>query len=252
MKISLRVIFSFLLISCVSSTCLAEELRIGAGAAPTENVLKPIKAAFEKATGISLAVISNGPKQAFLDLDKGSFDAAAAGLSYEEWQKLMKKEGHEIKDPAAYQSVLIGKDRIAVITNKDNRIEKLSKEQLQGIFTGKISNWKDVGGKDMPVLVIWGTLIPGTNTMFGKVVLDGAAPTKEVLEATTAEDIKDKIKSNLEAIGIGPAAIVDTQVWSPQTPEVARPITLLTKGAPSPKVKKLIDFINGEGKSLIK
>jgi len=252
MKTLRGVTFSVLLLSFVSGTCFAEELRIGAGAAPTENVLKPIKSAFEKASGISLAVISNGPKQAFLDLDKGSFDAAAAGLSYEEWQSMMKKEGNEIKNPAAYQSVQIGKDRIVVITNKDNRIEKLSKEQLQGIFTGKISNWKDVGGKDMPILVVWGTLIPGTNTMFGKAVLDGAAPTTEVLDATTAEDVKDKIKSNLEAIGIGPAAIVDAQVWSPQTPEVARPITLLTKGAPSPKVKKLIDFINGEGKMLVK
>jgi phosphate transport system substrate-binding protein len=250
---TLPIVGSFVfLFSCLFSTCFADELRIGAGAAPTENVFKPIKTSFEKATGISLAVISNGPKQAFLDLDKGNFEAAAAGLSYEEWQKMMKKEGNEIKNPADYQSVQIGKDRIVVITNKDNRIGKLSKEQLQDIFTGKTANWKDVGGKDMSILVVWGTLIPGTNTMFGKVVLDGATPTKEVLEATTAEDIKDKVKSNLEAIGIGPAAIVDDQIWSPETPEVARPITLLTKGAPSAKVRKLLDFINGEGKTLIK
>jgi len=239
-------------LTAVSSLCFADDLRIGAGAAPTENVLKPIKTAFEKTTGLTLSVISNGPKQAFLDLDRGIVDAAAAGLSYDEWQKLMKKEGNEIKSPASFQNIVIGKDRIVVITHKDNRLEKLSKEQLLGIFTGKIANWKDVGGKDMPILVVWGTLIPGTNTMFVKNMLGGAAPTKEVLDATTAEDIKDKVKANLEAIGIGPAAIVDAQIWSPQTPEIARPITLLTKGAPSPKVQKLIDFIKGEGAKLVK
>jgi phosphate transport system substrate-binding protein len=243
----MAVLFTYL-----STPSFADEVRIGAGAAPTENVFKPIKGAFEKATGLTLAVISNGPKQALFDLDRGNVDAAAAGLSYEEWQKMMKKEGSEMRDPAAYHSVVIGKDRIVVLTHKDNRIEKLSKEQLQGIFTGKFSNWNDVGGKDMPILVVWGSLIPGTNSMFVKNMLDGAAPTKEVLEATTAEDIKDKVKSNLEAIGIGPAAAVDAQIWSPQTPEIARPITLLTKGAPSPKVQKLIDFIMGDGAKLVK
>lgn len=250
-KLSSAVLLTALF-TLLSTFCLADEVRIGAGAAPTENVLKPVKSAFEKSTGLTLAVISNGPKQAFLDLDRGNVDAAAAGLSYEEWQNLMKKEGNEIKSPAAFPSVLIGKDRIVVITHKDNRIEKLSKEQLQGIFTGKFANWKDVGGKDMPILVVWGTLVPGTNSMFVKHMLDGAAPTKEVLEATTADDIKDKVKTNLEAIGIGPAAIVDAQVWSPQTPEIARPITLLTKGAPSPKVQKLIEFIKGEGAKLVR
>ncbi|HEY3308165.1 MAG TPA: substrate-binding domain-containing protein [Desulfuromonadaceae bacterium] len=250
---SLKLI-GFVLLGSILSVTLsaAEELRIGAGAAPTENVFKPIKAAFEKATGLTLSVISNGPKQAFLDLDKGNVEAAAAGLSYDEWQKLMAKEGNEIKNPAGYQSAVIGKDRIAVITHKDNRIEKLTKEQLQGIFTGKIANWKEVGGKDMPILVVWGTLIPGTNTMFTKIILDGAPATKEVLDATTADDIKDKVKSNLEAIGIGPAAVVDGQVWSPQSPEVARSITLLTKGEPSSKVKKLLDFIKSDGAKLIK
>ena len=195
------IITAFALLACTPVIqASAEELRIGAGAAPTENILKPIKAAFEKASGLTLSTISNGPKQAFVELDKGTVDAASAGLAIDDWWALLKKEG----------------------------------------------------GKDLPILVVWGNLIPGTNSMFSKVALGGAVVTKDVLEATTAEDVKEKVKANQEAVGIGPAALVDDSVHSPKTAEVARAITLMTKGAPSAKVKKLLDFIKGDGARLVK
>lgn len=251
-KIVLVICVSVLLLLAGNSAVFADEIKIGAGAAPTENILKPIKDPFEKATGVKLSIISSGPKNALVDLQKGGVDAAAAGLTLEDWMGLMKKEGVEVKDQASLQQTVIGKDKIVVLTHKDNPVSKLSKEQLKGIFTGKTNNWKEVGGKDLAVLVVWGKLIPGTNTLFVKKILDGEAQTKDVLEATTAEDVKNNVVSNPEAIGIGPSAIVDSAVRSPEIPDVSRPITLLTKGAPSPNVQKLIDFIKGEGQKHIK
>lgn len=229
-----------------------EEIRIGAGAAPTENVLKPVKEAFEKATGMQLTIISSGPKIALQDLEKGGIDAAAAGLTFEDWLKLMKKEGVEVADPAALKQVTIGKDKIVVLVNKANPVTKLDKEQLKGLFSGKVANWKEVGGNDLPVLVVFGKLIPGTNSMFVQKVMDGVEMTKEVLDATTAEDVRANVAANPEAVGIGPMAVIDGSVASPETPEVGRPITLLTKGAPAAKVQKLIDFILGEGQKYIR
>ncbi|MBI3593186.1 MAG: substrate-binding domain-containing protein [Nitrospirae bacterium] len=236
----------------MSLAAFADEIKVGAGAAPTENFLKPVKDHFEKATGLKLTIIASGPKIALMDLEKGAVDAAAAGLTFEDWMNLMKKEGAEIKDPSSLQQATIGKDKIVVITHKDNPVSKLSKEQLKGIFTGKTSNWKDVGGKDMPIIVVWGKLIPGTNSLFIKNMLDGESQAKDILEATTADDVKQNVASNPEAIGIGPAAVVDATIKSPETPEVARPVIIVTKGAPSPKVQKLIDFIKGEGQKYIK
>ncbi|MDD2735663.1 MAG: substrate-binding domain-containing protein [Desulfuromonadaceae bacterium] len=225
---------------------MAEVLKIGAGAAPTENVLKPAKLAFEKATALDLSILSSGPKQAFIDLERGSVDAAAAGLSFDDWMALLKREGITVADPTIYQQAIIGKDKVIVIVHKDNPIQKLTKEQLTGIFSGKSTNWKDVGGKDAPILVVWGGLTQGTNSMFVKHIMDGTKPTSEVIPATTAEDIRHNVASNPEAIGIGPQAVVNQTVRSPETPELARPITLITKGAPSAKVKKLLDFIAGQ------
>ena len=236
----------FLLLT--TTAALADVLKIGAGAAPTENVLKPIEAAFEKAAGLDLSITASGPKQAFVDLDRGAVDAAAAGLSFDDWMALLKKEGVAVADPAAYKPVIIGKDRVIVIVHKDNPIAKLNKEQLTGIFTGKLTNWKEVGGNDAPILIVWGGLTQGTNSMFVKNIMDGAKPTTEVIGVSTAEDIRQNVSVNPEAIGFGPQAILNATVRSPETPEVARTITLITKGAPSAKVQKLIDFIKAEAK----
>lgn len=232
--------------------CMGEEIKVGAGAAPTENILKPIKEAFEKATGYRLTILASGPKVALQDLQAGALDAAAAGLEMGDWLALMKKEGAEVRDAAALQAVEVGRDRIVVLTHKSNPVSKLSKDQLKGIFTGKTASWKEVGGADLPIIVVWGTLIPGTNAMFAKATLDGEAVTKEVLEANTAEDVRQNVAANPEAVGIGPVAVINETVRSPETPEIGRPINFVTIGKPSPKVQKLIDFVRGEGQKLVK
>ncbi|OGW37865.1 MAG: phosphate ABC transporter substrate-binding protein [Nitrospirae bacterium GWC2_56_14] len=248
MTLSAAVISLYLL----TQNAIADELRIGAGAAPTENVLKPVKDAFEAKTGIKLLIISSGPKNALNDLERGVVDAASAGLSFDDWLALMKKENSEVKDPTSLDPVIIGKDRIVVLVDKTNQVKSLSKEQLQAIFSGQASSWKEFDGADVPILVVWGKLIPGTNSMFEKNIMGGKAVTKDVLEATTAEDVRQNVMSNPGAVGIGPAAILDGSVNSPSTPEVARVITLLTKGKPADKVQKLIDFIKGEGQKYVK
>ena len=249
-RIFFLIFFIFLVLT--NKVFSQEELKIGAGAAPTENILKPIKPYFEKATGIKLQILDYGPKQAMLELEKGVIDGATAGLSFEDWLDLMKKEGVPVRDPASLNFVEIGKDRIVVLIHKDNPVDELSKDQLKGIFTGKITNWKEVGGKDMPIIVVWGKLTPGMNKMFVEKILDGEPVLKEVLEVTTAAEIKNIVAITPEAIGIGPLAVVDGSVKAPKTPEVSHPIFLITKGKPSAKVQKLIDFIKGEGQKYIK
>jgi phosphate transport system substrate-binding protein len=229
-----------------------EDLKIGAGGAPTENVLKPVRAAFEAATGIKLYIVSSGPKNALTDLQKGELDAAAAGLTYQDWLAMMKKEGADVKDPAAFTPVVVGKDRVQVIVHKENKIKALTAEQIQGIFSGSIGSWKELGGEDLPILVVVGKLTPGTNSMFFNKFLGGKEVTKDILDATTAEDVRLNVASNASAVGFGPSSLVDASVNAPQTPELSRDITLVTKGKPSAKVQKLIDYIKGDGRKYIK
>lgn len=247
--VSLIVIISFL---ASISICVADEIiMLGARQAATENILKPIKEPFEKAAKIWLYFVPYGPKVALMKLEKDKFDAVLAALSFEDWINFMETEGTDVKNLAVLQHVTIGKDKIKVLINKDNPVSELTKEQLKGIFTGQITNWKDVGGKDIHITVVWTKLLGG-NYLFIKTILDGQPLIKNVTEVATSVDARQTIMSKPEAIGLGPLAIVSPSIKSPKTPEVSRPITLITKGKPSPNVQKLIDFIKGEGQKYIK
>jgi len=60
------------------------------------------------------------------------------------------KEG-ELKKYPDLKPVTIGQDGIALVVHSSNPVRKLNKQQIQDIYTGKITNWKDVGGKDAPI-----------------------------------------------------------------------------------------------------
>lgn len=236
-----------MVISC--SPCIGQSIKVAAGAAPTENVFEKIRVPLAKATGVQLTLISNGPIEALKELDKGTVDAASGGLTFPDWITMMEESGYRIPDKAAYKYRVIGKDIVKVITNRNVQIRQLSKEQLKAIFTGKVRNWKQIGGADQPLVLILGTKIPGTMTVFRKYIMDGEAYPAGVVTAGTAAEIKAKIMGTPGAIGLGPMSTADASVNAPAIPEVGRPITLITRGEPSPAVARMLEFIRTAGRS---
>jgi len=174
MKLRFLLVIKFII--CFILLCIsigyAETLYVAGGAAPVENVLKPIKLPFEEKTGTKLIIIPSGPVNAFKALESVEVEAAAAGLTFDQWVDLLKKNNIEVENPEGYKKFHLGKDRIVVLLNKENPVNKLSKEQIKGIYTGKIRNWQEVGGKDSPILIVWGKLIPGTHKLFTEYFLD--------------------------------------------------------------------------------
>ncbi len=229
----------------------AEEVKVGAGAAPSENVFKKIKEPMEKDIGLKLALIDSGPYEALIALDKGEVEAASGGVPFGEWMTMMETKGYQIPDKNAYKYRVIGKDIIKVIVHKGVGVKELSKDQLKGLFTGKIANWKEVGGPDQAVAVVWGTKIPGTHAVFQKQTMDGEPYTKNVQEATNAPDVKEKVKATPGAVGLAPVTLVDDSVLVPKIPEVGRPITLITRGEPSPVIVKMLEYLQGPGKKYL-
>ena len=93
-------VFACLTVLATSVFC-AEELKIGAGAAATENVFKKIQGPMESSIGIKLNIVSGGPVEAVKDLDKAVVAAAAGGLTFSDWMSLMEKSGYNIPDTTA-------------------------------------------------------------------------------------------------------------------------------------------------------
>lgn len=233
-----------------SSSARAEELRIGAGAAPADKIFSRIQGPLEKDTGIKLVIIGGALQEATAELDKGTVQAACAALTFGDWMKALREKGYLAAAEKEYRYRVIGKDFIRVIVNKKAAVKKLSKEQLKGIFTGRITKWKEVGGPDLPIAVVHGTQLIGTNTVFRKQVMDEESYGKG-LDVATAADVKAKVSSTPGAIGLSPGVPEGGSADVPEIPEVGRPITLVTRGEPSPSVIKMLEYIKGEGKKYI-
>lgn len=250
-----RILLAFVALAtvCTVSAVRAEEIVLSTGSGPLDSVINPVKDAFEKQSGIKLHILFGSASLAFKQFYKGVSEIAVVGTGFDEALELMKKENFEVHDPASLRHIIIGKGMVRTVVNRDNPVARLSKEQLKGIFTGKISNWKEVGGNDAPIIVVLSTLNPATIGAFRKTVLDNDPYTREVLELGHMDELRSAVEVNKEAIAIGTSALLSPSVKQLETPEVFRAVTLISKGAPSPKVQKFIDFIlTGPGQKLVK
>lgn len=230
----------------------AAEIKLGGGGAAIASVFAPVKDAFEKATGHNLIILQSTPARGLADMITGKLDVAVAAVPLDSMAAGAEKDGVKV-DKTALQQLEIGTNKVVVYVHPSNQVSTLTKEQMKGLFTGKITNWKDVGGKDSPVIVVWGKNSPGQNALFTKIILDGEKIVAENLETTDYKGIKDSVSANPEAVGIDPLGMADASVKAVKpSPEVTAPIRIVTKGAPSAPVQKLIDFIKAEGKKYIK
>lgn len=236
-----------LMVLALTHFSLAQEIKVAAGAAPSEFLFAKIEAPFERASGLQLTVTTKGGVDALRDLDAGLADMAIIALSFPDWMKLAEKEGYKVSDRNAYKHRVIGKDLIKVILHKDNPVKKLSREQLKNIFAGKIINWNEAGGRNLEIVIFGSTEMPGPQMVFQKQVMNGERYGKKIQHVKTLADVKKQVSEIPGAVGLVTVTLVDWSVSSPEMPEVGKPITAITKGAPSPSAIKLFDFIRVEG-----
>ena len=98
-------------------------------------------------------------------------------------------------------------DGIAIVVNPENMIEDLSVEQIGKIYTGEITNWKDVGGDDKPIVLIGREAASGTRDGFESIT-DTKDKCKYNRELTSTGDVIQTVSSNPNAIGYASLAAI--------------------------------------------
>lgn len=182
------------------------------------------------------------------------------------------------KKGATPKEYTVALDGLAVVVHPSNPVSKLTMDQLADIFTGRVTNWKEVGGPDLKIVILSREVNSGTHVYFKEHVLrKGDAKSKEEFSADalllpSSQAIADEIKQNTSAIGyygmgyIGkdhkaiaiakdPSAVyVDPtveDVISGNYP-ISRPLFIYTKGEPEGQVKAFLDFIlSDEGQAVV-
>jgi phosphate transport system substrate-binding protein len=163
-----------------------------------------------------------------------------------------------VDNPIAY-------DGIAVIVSPANPVDGLTMQQLQDVFSGKITNWKQLGGEDRPIDLVNRDEASGTREAFNKIVMKDAKfdPRAAVLPGTgQVRDVVARAAGSIGYISIGfvQPRFTDVEVKAlkidgvganelnvaNKTYPIGRVLHFFTKGQPTGLTKEFVDFVLSE------
>jgi phosphate transport system substrate-binding protein len=161
---------------------------------------------------VSIAVTGGGSGTGIAALINGTVDIANASRSMKE------KEVEEARangiEPVEH---VVAIDALAIITNLENPVSELTIQQLSDMYTGRITNWKDVGGNDAPIILLSRETNSGTHVYFlEEVVRRGEKENEDIFAPQTllmpsSVGITSEVRRNPNSIGYDGLGYVDAE-----------------------------------------
>jgi phosphate transport system substrate-binding protein len=222
----------------------------------------------KKFSGSSIMVTGGGSGVGLAALQNGTTDIAQSS------RKMKLDEKMKLQDAGkSFKEVIIAYDALAVIVNPANKIDQLTREQIESIYTGKVTNWNELGGDDQKIVVYSRESSSGTFEFFKEHVLNkkNFAPSAMLMPATGA--IVQSVSQTKGAIGYVGLAYMETNVKAlkvsydqgktyvapsvesamDKSYPISRPLYYYYLNATEMAVKPFVDFIlSVEGQQIVK
>jgi phosphate transport system substrate-binding protein len=222
---------------------------------------------------VSISVTGGGSGTGIAALINGTVDIANASRQIKE-DEIASAQKNGI-DPVEF---VVAVDALAVIVNPQNPVSELTIPQLADIFTGRITNWREVGGRDAPIVLVSRESNSGTHVYFlEKVVRQGDSDNKDVFAAETllmpsSVGIISEVGRNPNAIGYdglgyvtgdvkvlavardanSPYVFPSVETGADGTYPLARNLYMYTAGEPDSAIRTYLDWIRGpEGQKIV-
>lgn len=253
-KLNRIFIGMFVSIMFANSGIAADTITI-AGDPCTVPLTEKLGAAFTKKTGIEVKVESAGCANGIYKASTGDVNI---GVSTHEV---------DIKSlPLGTTNTVIAKAPTVILVNKANPVNNLTLQQVKDILSGKIKNWKEVGGKDMEIKNV--LLQPSTTTIFAKRTVPYGADINRLVPEKKGNPVTGTnklVEENEGAMGL--------QIYGYETPNVKvitidgilpdektfpvkygfyQDYNVITKGEPAGNIKAFIDFaMSPEGQGIV-
>ncbi len=245
-----RISLFLLLLSFLPAPVRAEEILSYAGATTLQRDFMPEAAQlFRQETGISFRIAGGNTDPGLKALLDGKVLIAGAG-------RFLRPE----EKASGLVGTLIGWDPIVIMVHRTNPIDSLTRKQLQGIFSGRIRNWREVGGEDLPILIVSSPQGSGMRATVQKEILkDEAYTTREIISVLVA-DADRQVAGLPAAIGAISKSMVedpeirvicvdgicpDAKTINGMEYPLVKPLLLVTRGKPIGTTARFIAFALG-------
>jgi phosphate transport system substrate-binding protein len=220
---------------------------------------------------VSLSVTGGGTGTGITALINKTVDIANASREMKKDEiDAAKKNGVDPKE------FTVARDAIAVVVHPDNPVSGLTLQQLADIYTGKITNWREVGGEDRPIVLLSRESNSGTYVYFLENVVRLGEKSDLMFSPNTllmpsSQGISTEVSQNPNAIGYDglgyvtpeqktvavatdaarPYVLPSVATVNDGTYPISRPLYMYTIGEPQGEIKAYLDWILGDGQTLI-
>lgn len=219
-------------------------------------LMEKVQEKYEENNSVILEIQQNGSGAGIKDVISG---ISEIGMS-----------SRELKDEEknSVEATTVAYDGIALLVNPENKVKNISLEDVKNVYTGKITNWKELGGEDAPIVVISREEGSGTRDAFQEIVgYKSEELTKEATISDGSGAVKTTVAGNKNAIGFDSFGYIDETVSALNVNDVeptadnvkggqykiSRPFLLVTKSdSVTENGQKLIDYVlSPEGQQIV-
>ncbi len=221
---------------------------------------------------VRISVTGGGSGTGIAALINGTVDIATASREMKE-EEIAAAQANGIEPVRS----VIALDAIAIVVNPQNPVDRLTLQQLSDIYTGKITNWREVGGEDRPIVLLSRESNSGTYVYFLEQVIrlgqkdSNLLPSADALLMPSSEGIGAEVGQNPNAIGYdglgyvtpvhkvlaiardsaGPYVLPSAQTVEDKTYPIARDLYMYTAGQPAGEAGAFLVWVLGAGQDLI-
>jgi len=212
-----------------------------AGATTLEKLIKPLAAEMGKAHNVTLELVPNGTGRGLEDLVAGKAQVAMFAGSLATFAAQINGKTPGMIDPAKLKVHALFEMPTVIIVHKSNPAAALTPEQIRGLFSGKIANWKEIGGPDAPVVVVIPSPSDGIRSVVTEQVMQGTAYSATARVMQTSPDL-NKVVAQVP----GAVAFMSEKNASPEVRAIKLvqpiivPFSLITVGDPAEPLKSVI------------
>ena len=199
---------------------------------------------------IGFEIAAEGSSAAFSNLLAGTADIGMSSRDVKSEEKdAFTAKGQELVE------IVAGYDMIAVVVNKANGVRNLTVKQIEGIFTGDITDWSEVGGKAGAISVYTRNTTSGTYKSFQEMAMDKRDYGTSTNKMAGNEQIAEEVANNPNGIGYVGLAYADKDGLRSVTVEgeaakaknkdkypLSRTLYYYTVGQPTGEAKKFLDW----------
>ena len=223
----------------------ADPLTVQGSTTLAERLIIPRQGEIEALSGQSLKVVPTRSDIGILRLFYGGSEFAMISTSLANEIAFLRRDYPDLPY-ARLRSFEVARARVAFVVNPTNPLHDLDAGRLRGLLTGEITNWRQVGGANLPVRVVFvtggdGVTLSVTDALLGGTTIE--AP--EVIRVRKSIEVVQVVEQEPAALGIAPFWLArDHQLRDLMSAApVEQELNLVTLGEPTPAQRAVIDAV---------